>query len=163
MYDIDTNKLSLKDLRLPDFSDEKYDKILEECDREQAEYCKKYGEIEGVLRMLRDSGCLPSKEELEIRRNKEINTIIYRGGRPELMEVYYGVKPRDSTSDPNNLRMKMWSERCQYLFGDNYEKFVFHKPGDPEIVELLLQDALKTGKWQELPDCLQEEYNKRKR
>lgn len=36
-----------------------------------------------------------------------------------------------------------------------------HVPGDPYSVELLLQDAIKTRKWKELPDCLQEECHKR--
>ena len=34
---------------------------------------------------------------------------------------------------------------------------------DPQAGELLLRDALRTGKWKELPDELQDEYHHRSR
>ena len=54
-----------------------------------------------------------------------------------------------------------WHIRMQELYGNEYKRLYFHREGDPEVVELLLQDALKTGKWQELPKCLHDEYKKR--
>ena len=39
--------------------------------------------------------------------------------------------------------------------------FMEHGPADPEIVSALLEDALSSGRWQELPDALQAEYHKR--
>lgn len=47
------------------------------------------------------------------------------------------------------------------VYGDALDRLVSHDPGDPEAVELLLRWAEKTGRWRDLPDCLQGEYHKR--
>ena len=49
----------------------------------------------------------------------------------------------------------------QELYGDDYDELRSYKNADPRVVELLLDDAVRTGKWKELPDELQPEYHKR--
>ena len=51
--------------------------------------------------------------------------------------------------------------RMREVYGDRYDELYHHKPGDPVVCERLIQDALKTGRWDELPEELQEEYKKR--
>lgn len=56
---------------------------------------------------------------------------------------------------------KKQEDRQRELYGDRYDELVQHKYGDSRVVELLLQDAIRTGKWKELPDELWDEYKKR--
>lgn len=51
--------------------------------------------------------------------------------------------------------------REQELFGERYDELKDRGPCDSRVVELLIADAIKTGKWKELPDELQSEYHKR--
>lgn len=57
------------------------------------------------------------------------------------------------------LETRYW-EKMRHLFGPFYKKYVRHKPNDPKVNKALLKDALKSGKWKELPKELQEEYHK---
>lgn len=53
------------------------------------------------------------------------------------------------------------AERERELYGDRYDEFRGHLDGDTRVAELLLRDAIRTGKWKELPDELQAEYHER--
>lgn len=46
------------------------------------------------------------------------------------------------------------------VYGDAWHRLSIHNYADPEVVELLLKWAERTGKWEELPDCLQDEYHR---
>ena len=46
-------------------------------------------------------------------------------------------------------------------YGDGWSEAVFHAPCDPVIGEWLLSDAIRTGKWKELPRELRDEYARR--
>lgn len=53
--------------------------------------------------------------------------------------------------------------RMRELYGDRYDELKIHKPWDKRVAELLITDAVKTGKWKELPQDLWEEYWQRVR
>lgn len=67
------------------------------------------------------------------------------------------------------LRMrKLQFDRMKALFGfpSDHDCFTWietHNAHDPEAVEKLVSDALRTGKWKELPDELQPMYHDRKK
>lgn len=56
---------------------------------------------------------------------------------------------------------ELQSARMQYLFGDAYDIYHLPKAEDPDIADILVNDALKTGMWRELPDELQPIYHNR--
>lgn len=82
---------------------------------------------------------------------KEINIAIYRGHIPS----------RSGTREFIRMYQKKVENRMFEIYGDEMYDLVYHKPNDPNINERLIRDAMKTGKWKELPDCLQDEYHKR--
>lgn len=52
-------------------------------------------------------------------------------------------------------------EKLKRLFGRfRYRKYIEHEMNLPEVNEALIKDALKTGKWRELPKQLQDEYRR---
>lgn len=51
--------------------------------------------------------------------------------------------------------------RMHDVYGDAFERLQRHEPGNLEAVEPLLSWAIRTGRWRELPDCLQDEYHRR--
>lgn len=57
-------------------------------------------------------------------------------------------------------------DRMALLLGCTTEEacwnwFREHGPRDSSMAEALVADAVKTGRWKELPDCLQDEYRRR--
>lgn len=82
---------------------------------------------------------------------KFVNSCIYHGSRPGI-------------SDDGEMLKRvliMWQSRMQELYGSDYDELRYHRNADPRVVELLLDDAMRTGKWKELPDELQPECHKR--
>ena len=55
---------------------------------------------------------------------------------------------------------KRYWDKMKRLFGPFYKEYVRHGHNDPKVSKALLKDALKSGKWKELPEELQEEYHK---
>lgn len=51
--------------------------------------------------------------------------------------------------------------RMRELYGDRYDELSHCMPRDERVKECLIADALKTGKWMELPDELRDEYFRR--
>lgn len=114
--------------------------------KKKEEYKKKYGD--GWWEVYkRDCGYY--HDGSYDRNMKFVNSCIYHGSCP------------DST-DPIDLMelRRMWRERMHVLYGGAYDELERHKNADPRVVELLLQDAIKTGKWKELPNELQAEYRR---
>lgn len=77
-------------------------------------------------------------------------------------EIYDGRYYLEQTT-PEGFRsiQQIREQRMKEVYGDAYDRLYYHKKGDPEAVELLLQDAVKTGRWDELPECIQEECQRR--
>ena len=122
---------------------------LERVSAGMAAYEGKYGAREGAVRYLRDRGMLAG-DGMDLDE-RIVNMAIYDGrplrphGSPEL------IARRD----------RLWRARMESLFGDAWMDHARRKPGDPEAVEALLSDALRTGHRKELPPCLHEEYDRR--
>lgn len=57
------------------------------------------------------------------------------------------------------IENKYW-DKMKRLFGPFYKRYVHHEHNDPKVNKALLKDALKSGKWRELPKELQKEYYK---
>lgn len=51
--------------------------------------------------------------------------------------------------------------RMRDLYGDEYESLKQHGSWDKHVADLLIADAIKTGKWRELPKELWPEYRER--
>lgn len=73
------------------------------------------------------------------------------------MWIYEGIEPCCPPRLPDHPYESICYQRMREVYGDAYDRLRHHKSGDPEVVELLLQDAAKTGRWDELPECLQQE------
>ena len=116
---------------------------------EQEEYKNKYGDkwIEqydkdhGFVRV-RDVNC----DEVLLK----LNDAIFNGYYPKMSGISeYACRVRSE-----------FGPRLNVIYDDRYNELCCHAPNDPRVNELLLKDALKTGKWRELPECLCEEYHR---
>lgn len=74
--------------------------------------------------------------------------------------IYEGDLVRVVGYGAGQFMLRQYAHLCE-VYGDAYDRLKRHLPGDPEAVELLLRWAEKTGRWRDLPDCLQDEYHKR--
>lgn len=76
--------------------------------------------------------------------------------------IYHGTSPGISTSSPGVYREfhEKLESRRRALYGDDYDTLRYHRDKDDKVAKLLLDDALKTGMWKELPDELQDEYHR---
>lgn len=143
------DSLSLKDLDLPD-SDVKPGSLREEYEKglaEQEQFRKFYGK--DWFKKWCEYVHLNPDYDVDL---KSVNSAIY-----------YGSEIMMCTSDGSAIMRirNLLESRRRELYGSDYDRLRHHEKGDLEVVELLLADAVKTGKWKELPDCLQEEYHKR--
>lgn len=145
-YHINKKDISLDNLTFPDFNKEEIEKIRKEQEQEQAEYQKKYGDDWFKL-WWDDKNPTPDYDRLL----KSVNECIYYGTELIIRGIGDSIK-RDR---------KMARDRMLEIYGDQYDELLVHEYGDPRAVELLLNDAIKTGRWKELPDCLQDKYHKR--
>ena len=84
---------------------------------------------------------------------QSINSHIYAG--MSIVEGYVGC-------DPYAIKDLVTKQEMRELYGDNYNRLKDHKPYDLEVADLLINDALKTGKWKELPQCLYDRYHAEK-
>lgn len=73
--------------------------------------------------------------------------------------IYEGHEPCVSGLGAFQIHTLYW-EKMKRLFGPFYKRYVNHKRNDPKVNKILIKDALKSGKWKELPECLQEEYHR---
>lgn len=76
--------------------------------------------------------------------------------------IYCGRMVDISGATQRAVMFPVWYEqRMRELYGKDYDLLKNHAMGDSRVVELLLQDALKTGKWKELPEVLHDLYKDR--
>lgn len=127
---------------------EEFSQMLKEEAAKEAAYIHKYGREEGLRQYMDDlvSGCTPDYD-IDLR---SVNVAIYCGCMPLMSsrKMYVSLEKR-------------YEARMHELYGDRYNELKHHSRGDSRVVEILLQDALKTGRWKELPDELHEEYKRR--
>lgn len=109
-------------------------------------YIEKYGEKEGSERYMRDL-FVNSVVDYDIVA-RQVNVGIYNG----MLPMVTGLCPMRG-----NVR-RLYIKRTHELYGDKYNELICHERGDSRVAKLLLDDAVRTGKWKELPDELQEKY-----
>lgn len=141
--------LDLKNLSMPPVATEGDVNAAFEADKANlAAYRRKYGDREGVRRFMSDMGCSVERDyDIDAKR---INTMLYRwtspcvSGSPEFVSRFLG----------------RYMVRQRELYGDRYGELVRGGGSTPELAGPLLRDAVRTGKWKELPDELQDEYRR---
>lgn len=140
------NPMSLENLAMPDFSSERFAEHRARMDAEKREYQAKYGDQwQEHLRADREKA-------QQIIVEKSINSRIYATGTPRYMRTDR-VLPGEE---------EIFDARLHELYGDQYDELTTKRERcDPRVAELLLQEALRTGRWEVLPDILQSEYHER--
>lgn len=137
---LDLNQLTMEDI---DFSGVREE--LEQAKQMEKEYQKKYGDSwweHYVADTNPDHGI-----DLD---EQSINRAIFEGHR-----LCMSGHPTIIIEIEN----KYW-EKMKRLFGPFYKRYISHEHNNPKVNKALLKDALKSGKWKELPKELQEEYHK---
>lgn len=139
------DELSLKNLGsygMDDIGAERRAK-MKACREEREAYKRRYGS-QWLKKYMDDKGLACDYDSCL----KIVNEAIYYGGRPHITGTFEALV---SCYD-------LYEKRAHEFYGDRYDELVYHDPGDRHIAKLLLDDAVKTGKWKELPDELQSEY-----
>lgn len=141
------NELSLENLTPVELPADKILGALARYNAEKQAYRDKYGKEEGEKRFY---DALEEAERSSIRR--KINERIYATG--SLVD--------DLNRCPTEVSKRRFEKRLREVYGDEYDWLVVHRaPYDERVAELLIQDAIRTGAWEELPKALQSEYQRR--
>lgn len=145
---MDKKDLNLNGLTMDDIDFSGVREAWKENKQKEKEYQERYGDdwLEYYLAENRKEDLYSNTDIFE----KGANIAIYNGHMP-----FVGGSP-DCISK-FHLRYR---EKMERFFGRSWKKHVFHSPNDPKINKLLIQDALKSGKWEELPKELQNEYHR---
>lgn len=141
-------QISLTNLELPELDNERLQRIIKESDEEKKRLQEQYGE--GWFAVWKRLKGIDRDYDTWM---KKINTMIYYG------KTYHSGT---TCSQAYYLTKQKWENRMHDLYGFLPGSFVTNCPGGyPNAAKLLLEDALRTGKWKELPDELQLEYHKK--
>lgn len=151
-HELDPARLDLNQLTLPEIDLSPYEKSYEErlADTEAAlnPYMEKYSTFsEAAEHYLNDASGADVDVDL-----LEANIGIFKGNRERGMLAAPGIVKKF---------MERLEKREHEVYGDRFEELKYHRTNDPIVNHLLIEDAVKTGKWKELPYCLQGEYHKR--
>lgn len=130
--------LSLSGLSMPELDTTGLKARFEASMAESEEYMRLYGAKKGWEKYCEDKHIFADHNVLK----KDMNEAIYEG------RIFYERRMEQ------NLRM-------MELFGDEYEILKNRGPRDSRVAELLVEDAVRTGEWKELPDELQVLYHER--
>lgn len=133
--------LSLGGLTMPDLSREAVHAIRDESEKEIAEYRVKYGD--GWYKQWREDQGDGSGGDMDANL---LNAMILYGTNAGCCHPH----------EFEQLELRM-----RELYGDAYEVLKDHESWDARVVELLLSEAVRTGKWKRLPKELWPEYRKR--
>lgn len=144
------NPLDLNNLTMDDIDFSRLSEISAEIEREEKEYKEKYGD-DWWERYIADTNPYHGIDSIE----EMVNEAIYKG-RYLWDCICINCDPPTMCIEIEN---RYW-EKMKRLFGPFYKRHVRHKPDDPKTNKALIKDALNTGKWKELPDELQKEYQK---
>ena len=136
--------LSLTGLTLPTFDSDRMKKIEKELDEREKAYREKYGD-NYMLQLLKDDGLIP---DYDINK-KSIDSAIYN-------RTWLRVSGH---SEWARTHMDKQIERMRELFGKDCDIYTVLSETTIDIGDLLLKEALQTGKWKELPDELQPKYH----
>lgn len=139
--------LSLSCLTTFDFSPEKVDAHLAKMEVVRQSYRDLYGE------KWREIYYADREREQDLINRKYINGKIYSTG---LVSCCPGDRISDRERDEFDARLRA-------VYGDQYDEIKANRVDfDPRVAELLIQEALRTGEWEVLPDELQSLYHERK-
>lgn len=133
------NNLTMDDIdfsRLPEISAE-FDRMEQECKEKYGDKWRDYYE------QITDPDYGVDLDE------RMVNRAIYEGHRLCLMGHPARIMELENK----------YQEKMKRLFGLWHKQYVNHVPNDPKVNKALIKDALKSGKWKELPKSLQEEYH----
>lgn len=146
--DVDVKKLDLSGLTSFPITQEACDAAHEKVEAEIASFKAKYGD--GWYKAWFEHCC-----GLDLgydRAMKLMNEAAYYSG-------YISI-----SGDCSVIRRETekFDKRLHDLYGDRYDELIrTHEHCDPRVGELLITEALHTGRWKELPDELQGEYKRR--
>ena len=146
VVDVDPKSLNLGQPAESQFAAKAIEVLHAKVEREQAEFKAKYGDD---WREKWIAHICPSRDyDVWL---KDFNTAIYQIGTFHVRGI----------GDFRRIEAE-FDQRCHEVYGDEYDSLIgWHEYADSRVVELLLQDALRTGRWKELPDELQDEYHRR--
>lgn len=148
VWNMDTAMLNLTDLESGVIFDKcRMNAILAEQKTEQLEFQKKYGDVWKTYWL--DDALHRHDADYDVFM-KIVNTAIYYGERVRISGI-------NRIAEKQRLRAE---ERMREVYGSEYEELKQHDSGDVRVVSLLLQDALRTKRWKELPDCLHDSYHR---
>lgn len=141
------NELSLKNLTLFVFTPEAVHAAQDAVKNAKQQFQDVYGEEEGEKKFYE---AVAKADHIAIM--KRVNTRIYRSGRFTDMPGQHIPAVMQARFD----------KRLKEVYGEQYDALMRSRTyNDPRVAELLIQDALRTGNWQMLPDMLLDEYRRR--
>ena len=122
-------------------------RAISETKRSKAEFQARYGK-DWFREWVKATSCSVDHD----LRLRSYNNAIYGTG-------VFGV-----SGDPASVvdELAGYELRCRNLYGDQYNELRIHSDKDSRVVKLLLDDAVQTGRWKELPEELHAEYHRLK-
>ena len=139
------NPLDLNGLTMDDIDFSGVREALEKDKQMEAEYQRKYGD-DWWEHYIADTD-----PDYDIDLDEcSVNRAIFGGYRLLIMGHPAAVARKE----------KLYWTKLKRLFGPFYKRYVDHKANDPKVNKALIKDALKSGKWRELPEELQDEYHR---
>ena len=138
--------LSLKNLTRFDFSREKMAAFNAAWAAREQAYKDKYGD------KWQEQMDADYERDRCIRWRRWVNGRIYTIGQLRIF-------PTDRFSPEKEA---YFEQRLHEVYGDQYDALISHRiRKDPRVAELLIQDAIRTGEWELLPDELHPAYHER--
>ncbi len=139
------NPLDLNGLTMDDIDFSGVREALEKDKQMEAEYQRKYGDDwwEHYIADTNPSHGIDLDE-------RSVNEAIFEGHRLFVMGNPLMVAEIET----------LYWKKMKRLFGPFYKRYVNHKTNDPRVNKALIKDALKSGKWRELPKELQGKYHR---
>lgn len=144
------NNMSLKNLTMFDFSDEKFAAYGAKVEAEIQEYKAKYGED------WYEHWSMDNARKREIKQAADMKLFV--NGR---MYDYGCLQCSRHERFPQSFH-DAFDQRAHEVYGDEYDELCANPvQRNPRVAELLIQDALRTGDWQSLPEELIPIYHER--
>lgn len=140
---MDKSSLNLNNLTMDDIDFSSAREGIEQIKKKRKEYQEKYGD-DWLEHYMADNPVYSNTDFCE----ESINRAIYGGYEP-------------CVSGALQFRVKVeYPAKMKRLFGPFYKRYIHHEPNNPVVNKALIKDALKSGKWRELPKELQDEYHR---
>lgn len=139
-----TNPLSFTNLTLFDITTEEYEERGRKAEKTIKQYQEKYGE-DYIDHLLDDEGLSET-----INHTKDINTAIYHRR---------WIKVSGHTEWARTCKQRQ-VQRMEELFGQNMSILKIFSDPEIDVEKILLEDAIRTGKWNDFPDELKLKYHK---